>query len=113
MKHFVPHALIALAYLACANRVISEGTFIGVFVGAHLGAPVWSALISTPTARLTAFWRGPGTLIGIHALVLVLWLIAGVGDGPGTAALWVSWAIGLAVYAVYCPYMFALVVYLR
>ena len=113
MRHLVPHALILFATAAWAGGHIAEPTYLTVFALGHLGAPIWSAAVARRATRVRAILVGPGSIIAVHAIALVItWLLA-IGDNPEgswiTLMIVVYWSIALAAYVVYCAIAFALV----
>jgi hypothetical protein len=113
VKHVIPHALILLALVALAAGKLPENVCLGALLGAHLLVPIWSAAVATRDARVRAIVLGPGLVIGVHAVALVLtWLstIGGVPEGDWlTLMMVVLWAIALAAYGVYCAIAFSLI----
>lgn len=112
MKHFVPHALIAFALIAFAAETLPEHVSIATAIAGHLLAPIWSAALARPGARLRAALLGPGTIIGVHALALAVTVLYFIGDRPedvwAVLMMCAWWAAGLAAYLVYCAIAFSL-----
>ena len=117
VKHFVPHALIGLALVALAAGTLPETACLYVLLGAHLLVPIWSATIARRDTRLRAMMLGPGTVIGCHAIGLLLALLSTIGGVPEgtwiTMMLVVLWALALAAYTVYCVITFSLITRVR
>lgn len=117
MKHFVPHALIILALVALVAETFPERACLGLLVVAHLLVPVWSAILARRDTRARAIALGPGMVIGVHAIALLITLVSTIGGVPeGT---WITlmmvtlWALGLAAYSVYCAVTFSMITRVR
>lgn len=67
--------------------------------------------------RGRAVLLGPGTVVGVHAIALLLTLlstIGGVPEGTWITLMMVSlWALALAAYAVYCAIAFSVITRVR
>ncbi len=113
MRNFAPLAVIVLAFLAWTGGHISERVFLYAFAGAHLAAPLWSAWHAPRGRRVRAALLGPGTLIALHAIGLVVAILASIG-GP-VEDTWINWMLilywagALAVYVIYCAIAFGAV----
>jgi hypothetical protein len=117
VKALVPHAIIVLALLAWAGGHLSEGVFLMLFAGGHLLAPIWAGARVPRGRRGRAFLVGPGTIIAVHALaIVVIWLVLLGGIPEDT---WISmmlvmiWAAALLAYGVYCAIAFGIARRLR
>jgi hypothetical protein len=117
VKHFVPHVLILLALVALAAGSLPENACLAALLGAHLLVPVWSATIARRDTGLRAFGFGPGTVIGVHAIALLITLLCALGGVPEgswiTLMLVMLWALALAAYALYCAIMFSIITRVR
>jgi hypothetical protein len=117
VKHFVPHALIGLALVTLAAGTLPEKACLYLLLGAHLLVPIWSATIARRVTRLRAMMLGPGTVIGCHAIGLLLAFLSTLGGVPeGT---WITlmivtlWALALAAYTAYCALAFSIITRVR
>ncbi|HTJ46085.1 MAG TPA: hypothetical protein VL463_28465 [Kofleriaceae bacterium] len=110
MRFLAPHVVIVVAATLWAHGVLPEGAFLAVFAGAHLWAPIRAARVARPGERTKAFLVGPGTIVGVHALLIVIIFVVILGAPPEdvwiTQMLLVYWTIALAVYFVYCAIAF-------
>jgi apolipoprotein N-acyltransferase len=117
VKHFVPHALILLALAAGAAGTLAEDVCLGVLFFAHLLAPIWSAYVARRETRVRAMLLGPGTLIGLHAIGVLLTFLSTIGGVPEgtwiTLMIVILWAIGLAAYTLYCAVTFSVISRIR
>lgn len=113
MVHLVPHALILLAIVAWLGGRLDETPFLVLFVLGHLVVPLWSAAVARRATRLRAIVIGPGTVIAVHAVALVITFLLALRDPPEgswlTLYLVMLWAISLVAYTAYCAATFALV----
>ena len=113
MRNFAPHAFIVLAFLAWTGGHLSERAFLYAFVAGHLAAPLWSAWIAPRERRVRAALLGPGTLIALHAIGIVVAILGILGGIPeDTWIMWmliIYWAGALGVYVLYCAIAFAAV----
>ena len=109
MRYLAPHLVIVVAAWLWGHGVLSEGVFLAIVVFAHLWAPIRAARLGGGTR---AFLLGPGTIIGVHAIVIVVGWIATIGAPPED--VWIQqmllfyWTIALLVYVVYCAIAFLL-----
>ena len=117
VKHFVPHALIVLALVALETDALPENAGLGMLLGAHLLVPIWSAAIARRETWVRTIVLGPGTVIGIHAIGLLIMFLSTIGGVPeGT---WLTmmvvflWALALAAYILYCVIAFSIVTRVR
>ncbi len=117
MKHFVPHALIVLGLVALAAGTLPENACLGILLVAHLLVPVWSATVARRDTRVRAIVLGPGTVIGFHAIALLLTLLSTIGGVPEgtwlTMMMVLFWALGLAAYTLYCAVTFSIITRVR
>jgi len=114
---FTPHVLIAASYWAWSHHVLGAAGAIALAIGMHLAAPAWAAFVAKRhvpwrAAPWTAFWSGPGVLVGIHAasVLIELWRILQAPPADWLAVLaWLAvWAIAIAVYAGYAVVVFTI-----
>jgi hypothetical protein len=117
VKHLVPHALIILAVVALAAGTLPENACLAVLLVAHLLVPVWSATIARRDTRVRAIVLGPGTVIGLHAIALLLTLLSTIGGVPEgdwlTLMMVMIWALVLAAYTLYCAITFSIITRVR
>ena len=117
VTHFVPHLLIILALVALAAGTLPENACLGVLLVAHLLVPVWSATIARRDTRVRAIVLGPGTVIGFHAIALLITLLSTIGGVPEdtwiTLMMVILWALALAAYALYCAITFSIITRVR
>lgn len=112
MRYLAPHIAVVLGLLglvAGAPETVSRGFILG----GHLVAPVWAAK-APREERLRAALLGPGLLVGVELVVLVVaWLLM-IGGNPDGAWLWIYPLLiataALAIYIVYCVIAYAIVV---
>jgi hypothetical protein len=111
VRQLVPHALILFA-IAAGIGGVSEDACLLLFAGGHLLAPIWAARMAPRHGRTRAFLLGPGLIVAVHALVIVVWFLLLLGGFPEDT--WISlmlltmWAGALAGYLVYCAIAFGL-----
>jgi hypothetical protein len=117
VKHFVPHALIILALVALEAGTLPEMACLVMLLGAHLLVPVWSAAIARRDTRVRAIALGPGTVIGVHVIGLLITWLSTIGGVPEctwiTMMMVILWALALAAYILYCMITFSIVTRVR
>ena len=112
MRHLAPHVAIVLGLLGLVAGA-PETVALGFLLGGHLVAPVWAAK-APREQRFRAVMLGPGLLVGVELVVLVVaWLLM-IGGNPDGAWLWIYPLIiataALAIYIVYCVIAYEIVV---
>ena len=102
-----------LGLVALAAGTLPEIACLALVLGAHLLVPIWSAAIARRDTRMRAIVLGPGIVIGVHTVALVITLLAALGGAPEggwiTLMIVFQWALALVAYAAYCAIAFALV----
>ena len=112
MRYLAPHIATLLGLLGLIGG-LPEPLALGLILGGHLVAPVWAAKMPREQ-RVRAVLLGPGLLIALESVLLVVaWLVL-AGGNPEDA--WLSFylliiaTVAVALYAVYCLIAYEIVV---
>jgi hypothetical protein len=108
-RHFVPHAVIVLGFLAGIMGA-RENACLVVIIAGHLAVPIWSAVLAMESGEIRrGLSLGPGTVIGVHAVLITVSALLIEGHPEDTWLAWMVIAAWLGALAVYTAY--ALVAY--
>jgi len=112
MRHLAPHIATVLGLLGLLGG-LPEPLALGLILGGHIVAPIWAAK-APREQRVRAVLLGPGLLIALESLVIVVaWLLLASGNPEDT---WISFylliiaTVAVALYGVYCLIAYEVVV---